>query len=170
MLYGNIGSGNRLDFTCIGPAVNLAARIEKLASRLGRTILASQEFAKRYCPGDLGPIGKFAVAGFAEKQPFSGSRRRCWESTGRTGMNSVRRRRAARAKGPSVWLDMDQSALDDAYDQLVYAPNRDQVVARRVAASERARAILGPPQRVAYGPSEYEQLDILPQRHAERSD
>jgi len=67
----------------------------------------------------------------------------------------------AKAKGPTVWLDMDQAALDDAYDQAVYAPNRDQVVARRVAASERARAILGPPQRIAYGPSEYEQLDIF---------
>ena len=66
-----------------------------------------------------------------------------------------------KAKGPLVWLDMDQQALDDAYDQAVYAPNRDQVVARRVAASERARAILGPPQRVAYGTSEYEQLDIF---------
>jgi len=67
----------------------------------------------------------------------------------------------AKAKGPLVWLDMDQQALDDAYDQAVYAPNRDQVVARRVAASERARAILGPPQRAAYGTSEYEQLDIF---------
>src|ERR1700675_4797927 len=67
----------------------------------------------------------------------------------------------ARAKGPIVWLDMDQQELDDAYDQLVYAPNRDQVVARRIAASERARAILGAPQRVAYGESEYEQLDIF---------
>ena len=34
---------------------------------------------------------------------------------------------AARAMGPLVWLDMDQKALDDAYDQAVYAPNRDQV-------------------------------------------
>jgi arylformamidase len=60
-----------------------------------------------------------------------------------------------------VWRDMDQKALDDAYDQDVYAPNRPLVVARRIAASERARAILGPPQRVAYGPSEYERLDIF---------
>ncbi len=65
------------------------------------------------------------------------------------------------ARGPLVWRDMDQKALDDAYDQDVYAPNRPLIVARRIAASERARAILGPPRRVAYGPSQYEQLDIF---------
>ena len=71
VLYGNIGSGNRLDFTCIGPAVNLAARLEKLAGRLGRTIVASAEFAK-YCGNAFHPIGSFAVAGFAEKQTAFG--------------------------------------------------------------------------------------------------
>jgi adenylate cyclase len=71
VMYGNIGSGNRLDFTCIGPAVNLAARLEKIAGRLGRTVLASQEFATRYCR-HLVPIGKFAAAGFAEKQTAFG--------------------------------------------------------------------------------------------------
>src|SRR5580698_7656224 len=65
------------------------------------------------------------------------------------------------ARGPLVWHDMDQKALDDAYDQDVYAPNRPLVVARRIAASERTRAILGPPQRIAYGPSEHEFLDIF---------
>ncbi len=70
-------------------------------------------------------------------------------------------RQTATTRGPLVWLDMDQQELDDAYDQAVYAPNRDQVIARRIAASERTRAILGPPQRVAYGPSEYEKLDIF---------
>ena len=45
ILYGNIGGGNRLDFTCIGPAVNLAARLEKIAGRLGRTVVASAGFA-----------------------------------------------------------------------------------------------------------------------------
>jgi arylformamidase len=66
----------------------------------------------------------------------------------------------ARPLGPRVWLDMDQQALDDAYDQEVYAPNRELVVKRRHAASARARARLGEPQRLAYGPSEIEKLDV----------
>lgn len=66
----------------------------------------------------------------------------------------------AAARGPLVWRDMDQKALDDAYDQLIYAPNRDLVLARIAAASARTRLALGAPQRVAYGPSEHEMLDI----------
>jgi arylformamidase len=71
-----------------------------------------------------------------------------------------------RPKGPLVWLDMDQQALDDAYDQTVYAPNRDEVAKRRVANSEKARTVIGAPQRVAYGPSEIERLDIYRARQA----
>ena len=56
---------------------------------------------------------------------------------------------------------MDQQALDEAYDQEIWAPNRALIVERRKAASERARAILGMPKRVAYGPSEHEGLDIF---------
>ena len=67
VLYGNIGSGNRLDFTCIGPAVNCAARIEKLTSQLGRAILASGEFA-RNCAGEFTPLGGFRLAGFSAPQ------------------------------------------------------------------------------------------------------
>jgi adenylate cyclase len=67
VLYGNIGGGNRLDFTCIGPAVNLAARIEKLAGQLGRVILASGEFA-RHCPHEFTAIGEFALSGFSAAQ------------------------------------------------------------------------------------------------------
>jgi arylformamidase len=73
----------------------------------------------------------------------------------------VDRQAAPRAKGPLVWLDMDQQALDDAYDQQVYAANRAQIVERRLANSERARAILGNPQRRAYGPTAIETLDIF---------
>ena len=67
VLYGNIGSGNRLDFTCIGPAVNFAARIEKLTGQLGRAILASEEFA-RHCPGEFAPLGEFELPGFSSAQ------------------------------------------------------------------------------------------------------
>jgi len=67
VLYGNIGGGNRLDFTCIGPAVNLAARIEKLTGQLGRMILASGEFA-RLCPKEFTAIGQFTLAGFSAPQ------------------------------------------------------------------------------------------------------
>jgi adenylate cyclase len=67
VLYGNIGSANRLDFTCIGPAVNCAARIEKLTSQLGRAILASGEFA-RHCPGAFTALGEFSLAGFSAPQ------------------------------------------------------------------------------------------------------
>jgi len=67
VLYGNIGSGNRLDFTCIGPAVNCAARIEKLTSQLGRSVLASGEFA-RHCAAEFTPLGEFRLAGFSAPQ------------------------------------------------------------------------------------------------------
>jgi adenylate cyclase len=71
VLYGNIGGGNRLDFTCIGPAVNLAARLEKLSSQLGRSILASADFA-HHCPNELEPLGEFALAGFGKPQTAFG--------------------------------------------------------------------------------------------------
>jgi adenylate cyclase len=71
VLYGNIGGGDRLDFTCIGPAVNLAARLEKLSSTLGRSIVASADFA-RHCPHDLEPLGEFALAGFGKPQTAFG--------------------------------------------------------------------------------------------------
>lgn len=71
LLYGNIGSGNRLEFTCVGPAINLAARLERLTSRLDRTILASDEFA-RHCPSDFEPVGEFDLAGFASGRTVFG--------------------------------------------------------------------------------------------------
>ena len=71
VLYGNIGSGNRLDFTCIGQAVKLAARMEKLAGRLGRVILASSEFA-RHCGAEFAALGEFTLAGFSAPQQIFG--------------------------------------------------------------------------------------------------
>jgi arylformamidase len=64
-----------------------------------------------------------------------------------------------RVKGPLVWLDMDQKELDDAYDQSVWAPNQPHISKRRAVWSELIRGRVKA-QRVAYGPTEIEQLDI----------
>lgn len=69
-------------------------------------------------------------------------------------------------KGPLVWLDMDQRELDDAYDQAVWAPNREHIARRRRLASESTIERIGAPERVAYGPTEIEKLDIYKTRRA----
>jgi arylformamidase len=63
-------------------------------------------------------------------------------------------------KGPPVFLDYDQAALDAAYDQAAYAPNREQLIERRINDSAIVRRRIGEPERVAYGPTEIERLDI----------
>ena len=69
-------------------------------------------------------------------------------------------------KGPLVWLDMDQKALDDAYDQVVWAANREHIAERRRLASERTIARNGAPERASYGPTEIEKLDIYKTKRA----
>jgi arylformamidase len=72
-------------------------------------------------------------------------------------------------KGPPVFLDYDQKSLDDAYDQSVYAPNRDQVLARLATTSELVRKRLGEPERFAYGSTAIEKLDVYKTRRANAS-
>lgn len=67
---------------------------------------------------------------------------------------------APHEKGPLVWMNMDQVELDAAYDQSKYAPMQKEIQARYASRSELTRRILGEPQRVAYGTSEHEKLDI----------
>lgn len=65
VMYGNVGTPDRLDFTMIGPAVNEAARMEKLTKALGCTILASDSFAAALGEGRklLLPAGTHALSG-----------------------------------------------------------------------------------------------------------
>jgi len=56
-IYGNIGAADRLDFTVIGPAVNLVSRIETVAKALNRPIVVSGDFARTYGK-PLEPLGR----------------------------------------------------------------------------------------------------------------
>lgn len=65
VLYGNIGVADRLDFTVIGPAVNLAARIQALSDALGAELLLSEEICLRL-PRPTRSVGRHALKGVAE--------------------------------------------------------------------------------------------------------
>ncbi len=71
VLYGNIGGSNRLDFTAIGRGVNRTARLQTVASELGRELAASSAFAE-HCGDALVPLGHFSMKGFEEPQEVFG--------------------------------------------------------------------------------------------------
>jgi arylformamidase len=71
-----------------------------------------------------------------------------------------------RAKGPLVWMDMDQQDLDEAYDQSVYAFNRDTIFERNGEANALALQRIAAPERVHYGDPEIEQVYIYRTRRA----
>jgi len=64
ILWGNIGAADRLDFTAIGPAVNLVSRLEGLCRPLGRTVVVSGAVAAETTTS-LVPLGEHAPRGIA---------------------------------------------------------------------------------------------------------
>lgn len=67
VMYGNIGSRRRLDFTVIGPAVNIASRLESLTKVAKRPVLLSRAFVELAGrTGDMEHLGAFQVKGLDE--------------------------------------------------------------------------------------------------------
>jgi adenylate cyclase len=62
VIYGNIGAADRLDFTVIGPAVNLVSRIEAIAKSLDLPLVVSDNFADAY-GGTLKSLGRHHLRG-----------------------------------------------------------------------------------------------------------
>ncbi|HXQ52635.1 MAG TPA: adenylate/guanylate cyclase domain-containing protein [Stellaceae bacterium] len=71
VVYGNVGAVDRLDFTAIGPAVNLVCRLESLTKRLGRPLLMSHDFAA-LAGRPLDSLGFHPVRGLAEPEEVFG--------------------------------------------------------------------------------------------------
>ena len=67
VLYGNVGSATRLDFTTIGPAVNLTARLQGLSRDLGREVVVSSVVAA-CLPDAVTSLGRFELRGFGQPQ------------------------------------------------------------------------------------------------------
>lgn len=68
VLYGNIGSPDRLDFTVLGPAVNLTSRLEGLAKQLDRPTVCSEPFRQAWDEA-AEPLGAHPIRGLADPQP-----------------------------------------------------------------------------------------------------
>jgi adenylate cyclase len=64
ILWGNIGAADRLDFTAIGPAVNLVSRLEGLCRPLGKAVLISGALAAE-TDAPLIALGTHALRGIA---------------------------------------------------------------------------------------------------------
>ena len=112
VVYGNIGGQGRLDFTVIGPAVNLVSRVEGLCKALGQPLLATAAFA-RPLGGELVPAGEHRVRGLAEPVELFGCPKPWRRPADRPRMAPRRNRRQAMATALRHDLEAEMQALGE---------------------------------------------------------
>jgi adenylate cyclase len=69
VIYGNVGVPERLQFTLVGPAVNVVVRVQDLTKQLGAPLLATAPFAAAVT-GDWHPLGEHPLRGFETPMPI----------------------------------------------------------------------------------------------------
>ncbi|MFI5000324.1 MAG: adenylate/guanylate cyclase domain-containing protein [Reyranellales bacterium] len=74
VMFGNIGASRRLDFTVIGPAVNYAARLEKVCSAIDRPVILSAELATLLPKAEVTLLGEHALKDIDRPQAVYGLR------------------------------------------------------------------------------------------------
>jgi adenylate cyclase len=68
VIYGNIGSPDRLDFTVVGPTVNLVSRLEAVAKKMNATAVCSQTVAACFPANTTRQLGTFTLPGISDAQ------------------------------------------------------------------------------------------------------
>lgn len=70
VLFGNVGSRDRMDFTIIGKEVNFASRMEGICKKLNLSTVVSDRFVQALHQDLFRPIGKHNLKGFPQPEPL----------------------------------------------------------------------------------------------------
>jgi adenylate cyclase len=68
VVYGNIGSRDRLDFTVVGPTVNYVSRLEIAAKQLDKAAICSSDVARALPASLVRDLGRHGLKGISEPQ------------------------------------------------------------------------------------------------------
>jgi adenylate cyclase len=71
VMYGNIGSASRLDFTVVGPTVNMVSRLETIAKVAAQSVVCSAEFAQNLSPEAVSTLGCFELKDLGPREVFA---------------------------------------------------------------------------------------------------